>query len=176
MTEQIYLTNLFGEEDSLESEEEIDTAYYIRFFLINHESWFSNLLTFIETVLCIFSSYFYTYQATFRNHLDKYEEYAPVLEQIYFEIELYTEIAFAFFMARTFITTYTLDGSTKQVKNPKLIAIRYITGSFFFDLVCLAPVTLFFLDYIWFMKYLYLVKSLRILKGLKRMNPSQLMK
>lgn len=106
MTEQIYVRNMLGDVEEVDLEDEKETATWLRMFLINHDSLFSTLLTFIETLLSILSSYFYTYQATFRNHLDKYGDAAPIMEQIYFEMELYNEIAFAFFMARTFITTY----------------------------------------------------------------------
>jgi len=35
------------------------------------------------------------------------------LNHYYYQIEMYAEIGFVFFMVRTFFTTYTPEGSTK---------------------------------------------------------------
>lgn len=146
MTEEMFFRTVLNENEFKMMNRSEDTpTSIINFFLIENDSGLDYILVFIETVLSIASSYFYTYQAAFRNTYALDEEFGKQYEYYCFYTELYTEIAFAVLMLSHFLTTFTPDGGTAPVRHLPAIVYRYLRGGFLFDLLCLLPITLVFL-------------------------------
>ena len=62
MTEELYLNSVLEASDVVDDDdEEDDTTIYFKLLLLRHDRACSITLSSLETILSIFSSYFYTY-------------------------------------------------------------------------------------------------------------------
>ena len=83
-----------------------------------------------ELILCIISSYYYGYMASFHDPANEPKINAPVL---------IFETFFGFTMLLNFFVEYKNDDSPLPVRNLQRIASRYLQNEFILDIIPLIP-------------------------------------
>ena len=69
------------------------------------------------------------------------------------------------------MTTFTPEGTNKEVKDHKLIAIRYLKSNFTLDFIAWIPLVFFFdMTIDKYYRLFYLIKLIRIMEGLNVFN------
>ena len=104
---------------------------FIECIIIHHDGWFNIYWSTINSILCIASSYFYSWLTCFGNNYD-------VTYIFYVSVGL--ESFFLLSMIFSFVTDYHKEGEKQPVKDIVLIMKNYLNKGFILDLIPLIPI------------------------------------
>lgn len=156
-----YLLGQTNDDDTDESEDlekkiQLWMSYPLtHWIVISKDNKIYKLISGFELVLCILSSYYYGYMASFHSKEDEPKVLVWVLIfEVYFGI---------CFLLNFFVEYYTED-SPLPVRDLGKIAIRYLKNEFIFDLIPLIPAPQYFTFMQGHEKHLYFVKVMRLFK------------
>lgn len=121
--------------------------------VIAENSKIVRMMTFLEIVVSLFTSYYYGYLAAF---------YEPEDYFVTQKFEIAIELFFMISMFRKMFTEFVPDGHTMAEKRVSKITKHYLGTDFTNDLVPLLPITLISLHYDKYFRLFYLLKIARI--------------
>lgn len=98
--------------------------------MIRRENKVFAFWSFINTIACLLSSYFYMYNAAFG---------IPENGSSLKKVEWVFEIIFIVSFLLEFNVDYTPSDTHRRVRNHRLIALHYFRGTFFLDFLPLIP-------------------------------------
>ena len=139
------------------------------YLIIPMASPYLSAWSFIHTLCCLTSCYFYAYLAAFDLKNELGEVIVPVRN-----VYIFFESVFAISFGIQFFVEFQDPQTTLVVRDLKRIALNYIQGNLLWDLVPLLPLA-HVLDLGGKEIHLYLFKLMRLFTGLKIFNVSKIM-
>ena len=112
-------------------EEEKNNLLVSNVIIIRRSGCSYGIFAFIHSILCILSSYFYSWMACYGNEYSR---------EMFFYCTLFIELFFLLSMFIEFITDYTEEGDEAPTRHIGKIAKRYLKNGFVMDFIPLFPI------------------------------------
>ena len=126
--------------------------------IVRRTGCFYTIFGLIQSIMCILSSYWYSWISCFGNHYDPHTFWISTL---------IFETFFAVAMIVEFITDYTDEGNEAPTRDFHKIAKRYLKDGFVLDFIPLFPLQSILDAGNFRIKIFYLPKCLRFISGFK---------